>query len=80
MTWKILALFLSNVPHLKHYSMHDSDPTQNPGYLSLVRGHWGFKLYHQIGPLKTWELMHAHGLRDFDMLEISRMRNLLVPI
>ena len=37
MTWKILALSLSNVPHLNHYSMHVSDLTGNLGYFSLVK-------------------------------------------
>ena len=69
MMWKIMALSLSNVPHLNCYMMHISNLTQNLGYLSLVKRYWGFKLYFQFVPLKNvWgKLMHVDALTGFDV-------------
>ena len=82
MTWKILALSLSNVPHLNRYSMHISDLTLNLGYPYLVKRYWGFKSYPQFVPLKNvWgELINAHVLGGFDVSKISLIRLLLLPI
>ena len=73
MTWKNLALSLSNVHHLNRYSMHISDLTVNPEYLSLVKRYQSFKSYPQFVPLKNvWgKLIHAHALGGFHVSKIS---------
>ena len=72
MTWKKLALFPFNIPHLNCNLMHFSDLTLNPGYLSPVKRYHCFKTIPPNCPIENvWgQLIHAHGLWSFDVPKI----------